>query len=96
MEVKLKEENQLLTFLKALFGSSEQGKTDLEKEIEKIRDNEDKEHILDLLNVVVKSPTVKKARFNDKNIKAKVSSRNIRIKEQQEEKTMDEDKIQEI
>ena len=101
MEVKVREENPLATFLKALFGNSEQEKSDIEKEIEYIEKQEDAKHISDLLHSV-KAPSVKKSRFNTNNIKAKVSNRNTRAnisennirvtteRKEQEEKGLDE------
>lgn len=94
MGVKLREENPFVLIWRTLVSSSNSNKeeSDLEKEIEEIKKSEDAEHISNLLNIV-KAPSVKRARFNDKNIKAKVSSKNIRrtkqVQEQQEEKTIE-------
>ena len=95
MEVKVKSENALAIIWRTLVSSSNKKELDLEKQIEEIKKSEDAEHISNLLNIV-KAPSIKRARFNDKNIKAKVSSKNIRITKQKGEKTIDEDKIQEI
>lgn len=90
--MRVNEENPIVLIWRTLVSSSNKEESDLEKEIEEIKKCEDAEHISNLLHIV-KAPSVKRARFNDKNIKAKVSSKNIRrtkqVQEQQEEKTIE-------
>lgn len=100
-KVKEKSKNPFIIVWNSLVSSSNKEESDLEKQIKEIEDAEDRDNIEHLLNLV-KAPSIKKARFSDKNIKAKVSSGNIRAKvltndkgvtterKKQEEKSLEE------
>ncbi|MCI8640317.1 MAG: hypothetical protein HFJ59_00315 [Clostridia bacterium] len=102
MKMKVKSENPFMLIWNALVRTSYQQKSDIEKQVEKVKESEDSEHILNLLHIVEVPPSVKKARFNTNNIKAKVSSSNIKSEVltnnkivtteriEQEEKSLDE------
>lgn len=74
----IKEKSGLRLVLEALFSSSNEEKDVLKKQIEEVKKMEDVEHIRDLVKLV-EAPSVKEARFNTDNIKAKFSN-NTRVK----------------
>ena len=99
MSENIKEKSGLRIVLESLFSSSDKEQSDIERQVKKIQDCEDKKNVENLLKLVETPVYVKKARFSDKNIKAKLDDRNLgKIKERieqeeinkQDEKSLDE------